>query len=78
MHGEEVTSCASHKKEVLEVVDEDRIEKMIHDVKVKSFAQSRVYDSVWSVAETPLYPRCTKYIYKLVRYFAFDKLKGNL
>ena len=54
LHGEEVTSCASHKKEVLEVVDEDRIEKMIHDVEVKSFAQSSVYDSGQSDAKTPL------------------------
>ena len=37
-HGEEVTDCLSHTKGGMDVIDEDRIGKMIHDVEVESFA----------------------------------------
>ncbi|KAI9121744.1 hypothetical protein K1719_007134 [Acacia pycnantha] len=58
-HGEEVSTSASHENEV--EVDDDGMERMIYDVEVESFAQSREYDSVQSDAETPLFPGCTKY-----------------
>ena len=58
-HGKEVTTYESHENEV--EVDDDRMEKMIHDIEVESFAQSREYDSVQSDVETPLFPGCTKY-----------------
>ena len=34
-HGEEVTDCPSHKKEAVDVIDEDTMERMIHDVEVE-------------------------------------------
>ena len=45
----------------MEVGDDNRMENMIHDVEVECFAQTPVYDSIRSDAETPLYPGCTKY-----------------
>ena len=47
-HGEEVTPSASYENEV--EVDNDGMERMIHNVEVKSFAQLHEYDSVRSDA----------------------------
>ena len=40
----------------MDAIDEDRMERMIHDVEVESFANAPVYESMRSDAETPLYP----------------------
>ncbi|KAK4253873.1 hypothetical protein QN277_010493 [Acacia crassicarpa] len=39
-HGEEVSAPMSHSEKVLDIVDDDGMKKMIHDVEVESFAQS--------------------------------------
>ena len=42
-------------------VDDDRLEDMIRDVGVESFAKAHGYGSVSSDAKTPLYPRSTNF-----------------
>ena len=55
-HGEKLNVYAAHERDFVDAVDEDRMERMIHDVEVESFAQFPVYESMRSDAETPLYP----------------------
>ena len=42
-------------------VDDDRLEDMIRDVEVESFAKVHGYGSISSDAETPLYPGSTNF-----------------
>jgi len=42
-------------------VDDDRLEDMIRDVGVESFAEAHGYGSMPSYAETPLYPGSTNF-----------------
>jgi len=44
-----------------DAVDDDRLEDMIRDVEVESFAEAHGYGSMSSNAETPLYPRSTNF-----------------
>jgi len=77
-HGELVeTQTMTKEHQFVELTMKDRLENMIHDVRVQTFAKA-VYENMTTDGETPLYPGSTNFtrLSAMLRLINLNALNG--